>query len=54
MTSAMSGLAIQGMCMVMRRWGSWGRSGRDVGRREREKLKGTGLEGRAGSAGGEG
>ena len=30
MTSAMSGLAIVGICMVMCYWGSWGRSGWDM------------------------
>ena len=31
MTLAMSGSAIVGMCMVAWGWGSWGRSGRDIG-----------------------
>ena len=44
-TLAMSGSAIAGMCMVTCCWDSWGRSGRDVGERIKERPKETGGEG---------
>ena len=44
-TSAMLGSANAGTCMVTCYWGSWGRSGRDIWGRIKERPKGTGGEG---------